>query len=173
MNADRLRVQLGVLLLVLAALCWGARGPLGGTDRAWSPNAVPPSSALVSIGTTYHLSTVLGPAGRVQSGAAALSCVWRAEGGVEPAAPLTVQAVADERVTHVIASFAAPASGRLSITCPNAGPVFVDDADGIARDPGSLLLLGAVGLGIVGLCLAASGRVRRHQPVIMTSISTP
>lgn len=163
--AQRARSVAGLALLALAALAFCLRPVVGQHDRAWSADARPASSYELVAGRLYHLSSVEGPTGAAQ---APLSCTWRPMGGAQTAgaaAPLATTPGSVERVTHVIASFVAPATGQVQVACAGLGAVFIDDVQGLGRDRSSLLLLIGTALGVAGLCLAASGvRSPRAQP---------
>jgi hypothetical protein len=163
--ADRTRAVLGLVLLVGAILAFCARPVLAPHDRSWSADARPLASYELIAGRLYHLSTVEGP---IEGSRVPLSCTWRpvdATGAadVQPAV-LASTPIEGERITHIVASFTAPATGRVQVTCAGQAAVFIDDAEGLGRDSGSVLLIAGIGLGLAGLCLAASG-VRAARPV--------
>jgi hypothetical protein len=159
--------RIGLVLLLLAVLCWIARTPYGGHGHSWSPGATPPAAVALTAGKTYHLSTIDG----VEGGPLASCQLSPADEPGTASRALPLLPISGERVIHEVKAFIAPATARVRITCVGAGggavPVFVDDADGVGHDRGSLLLVASVVLASIGLIFCAariSGRPRRGRP---------
>jgi hypothetical protein len=154
MNA---RAAVGSALLMLGLVCWGlSRFASAAEHHAFSTGSAP-STFAVTNGNTYALSVrggvpELSRHGQQVSGA---RCEW----STAQSAPQLLQVSADvdsSKPTNVVATFTAPTTGRIAITCAGWGPVFVDDADGSSADVAGWLLVVAVISLIVGVGLALS-----------------
>ncbi len=153
----------GILLVVLAVLLWGGRGVLSaGQKHSWDSGATPPATVSLTGGHSYTLSTSGGVVALVER-----------QGSVEPTASCTATdssgaseelAVAtqsdDPRVLHVIGRFTAARDERVSITCEDAGPVFVDDADDAHADRAGTVTLLMIVLFTAGVILSLNGAYR-------------
>ncbi len=143
--------------LVIAAVLLGALSRiLSGTEpHAYAKGVVAPNSARVTLGQAYTLSVPGGVKALQARGVDVSSgqCDWSVDGSASQALPV---AAAGEftKATNVVATFIAPYTGDLHVTCLGWGPMFLDDADSTPGDPaGWLLLLATVTL-TVGIALA-------------------
>lgn len=155
---------LGVVLVVLGAACWVLHGVQAGYERhSYAPGRPPPTYVQVRTGHTYRISLPGGVATEAERGVSgkALRCTLAAPGSGPGALTITPLQAAS-RATDQIASFAAPASGRVHVACSGLGPLYIDDAADSTFDwSGLLLVLAAIMLAIgVPLTLAA---LRRRQ----------
>ena len=155
------RLVLGVLLILVAMVLFGASRLIAGSQRhAYDPHASPPPTYHLTAGKQYQLATSGGMAALAGSGALATgsspSCAATADTGQND--PLTIDAVtSDDRDLHVIATFTAQATGVFHVHCDRIAAVFVDDADDSARDWSAVGVLAAALLGLVGAAMAVSG----------------
>lgn len=134
--------------VLFAALC---RVAAGTEDHSYAPGAVPPATVGLTEGHSYRISVPGGVTALRQHGLAPLllRCDWSARGTA--AQPLPVQAEgASTKATDVIATFTAPSTGALRISCAGWGPVFVDDADDAQADLSGYLLLACMVLFLAG-----------------------
>jgi hypothetical protein len=157
-------LRIGLVLLILGVLCWIARTPYGGHGHSWSPGATAPTSIALTAGKTYHLSTVHGAEG----GQLASCQLSRASQPGSASSALPLLPISGDRVIHEVNAFISPATGRARITCVGAGggavPVFVDDADGVGHDRGSVLLVAAIALGSIGLIFCTARVSTKGRP---------
>jgi hypothetical protein len=162
LNVDRVRALAGIALLIAAAICFCLRLATASHDRAWSADATPRASYDLLLAQQYTLSSAAGP---LAIASAPLSCTIQALGGAggAPGAvqPLALTVLAGDRITHQLATFVAPFSGSARIACASVA-VFVDDATGIGRDLGAVLVVAGIGLGTIGLLLASSTVIARR-----------
>lgn len=154
--------------LVLAGLY---RLVSGGEHTAYASAGVPPATAHVTDGKTYELSVPGGVRTLQKRGADVNSpeCQWSAPG----AAGQVLQAQAsgpDTKAINVVATFVAPVTGDIAVSCAGWGAMFIDDADSAPADLAGWLLVLAVlaltagvGLGVSALCSAGgeAGQARR------------
>lgn len=101
-----------------------------------------PSSVHLTAGHTYRISFPGGvERARLREPLAGPSCTYTRP-GVAGAAALTIYPEdATTKATDVIATFVAPVSGRVAITCAGLSGVYVDDADDAGFDWATLLLV--------------------------------
>jgi len=108
--------------------------------------------------------TALAAAGR---DADALDCRYRPAGSSVDAQELkTTSLGTDTRTTHAVATFIAPVSGLVSITCGTLSQTYIDDADNTPGDPAGLFILLCAILLTIGVACAMSALYRRgsEQP---------
>lgn len=146
--------------LLIAALLLGAlAGILRATQHhAFDQGAVAPSTAHVTLGHTYALSTPDGVTGIRARGVdvSTAQCEWSLSDSASQA--LAVAAAGQgTKATNVVGTFVGPYTGDIHVSCLGWGPMFVDNADGRAADyAGWLLLLATLTLTLgVGVAMAA------------------
>jgi hypothetical protein len=152
------RAVVAVLLMVAGLVLTGAFRVISGTEhQAFSVGAVPPSSVHVTAGKTYQLSVPGGVGALARRGADVGSgvCEWTAPGGASQA--LQVQAGgAGTKATNTVATFVAPTTGDIQVSCAGWGAMYVDDADNAKPDlAGWFLVAGVLALAL-GLPLGVS-----------------
>ena len=150
---------IGVLLLVLGAVSWGAsRLATGIEDHAWSTTALGPDHVRLTRGHSYLLAYPGGVKALVAQGISpsSLECFWQPPGGVRR--QLVVQSLPLNTVQrNTVATFVAPMTGLGGISCDGLGQMFVDDSDDARADlAGWLIALATLELVLgVALCLSA------------------
>ena len=76
--------------------------------------------------------------------------------------PLALTSLADDdRNLHQFATFVAPVTGSIRVSCTGIPDVFVDDADNAAPDRSAVLVLLSAGVGLLGVIAACSGGYAR------------
>ena len=119
-----------VVLLIAAVLCFGLSASFKATGRHAYNSGQPASTFALTAGKQYQLSVRGGRSALTARGLSAdqPQCSWSLGNAVAQA--LTVSPLpADTRSVNVVATFVAPATGRLDIGCATWGAVFVDDSE--------------------------------------------
>jgi hypothetical protein len=150
-RASVARAAVATGLVIAALLLGGLSRILSGTEHhAFAEGALAPSSAHVTLGHTYHLSTPDGVKGIRARGADAntAQCEWSVGGAANQA--LVVAAAGEStKATDVVATFVAPYTGDIHVSCLGWDPMFIDDADDASGDyAGWLLLLATITLAL-------------------------
>ncbi|MBO0841429.1 MAG: hypothetical protein J2O49_11485, partial [Sciscionella sp.] len=158
MSANVRSAWVGVALVVLGAGLWLVSRLVAGTEPHVYAAGPPPESVQLVHGHTYTLAIRGGVLAAQNLGVApsTLRCsVSSPQIGVRP---LTVRPEAsDTKAVNQIATFTAPVSGRVHVSCAGLTDVFVDDAaDAPADHAGLALVLATIAL-TVGTPLALSG----------------
>jgi hypothetical protein len=153
-----------VLLLLGIGCAAGYRVAASGEHHSFAASGVPPASSEVTTGKTYFVAVPGGVDAFRRAGLDAdhLQCQWAApDAGAQLLA--VVPLGSSTKATDAIATFLAPYTGRMSVTCVGWGPVFIDDADDAPADyAGVLLLLATIGFTLgVPIALAALRNRRR------------
>jgi len=152
------RLGAGVALVLIAFVVFaGSRWIAGRQQHAYDPGATPPSNYRVTQGRPYQLSSGLPVKRLLLTGVLSTpSCLWTSDGQVTT--PLSLTGIAnDERNRHQFATFDAPTTGPITVTCADVSTVFIDDADNRTPDWAAVLMMVAVLLGLTGAILAISG----------------
>jgi hypothetical protein len=171
-----------VLLLAGVVLAAAFRITSGSEHRAYAMGSAPPVAVHVDEGQGYRLATPGGVRTALARGISqlpgkdgapahlALDCTWSVGGG--PGQALTVVAEqVDSKAVNAVATFTAPVSGALLVSCAGLGPTYI--AGPGSSDPAGWLLLGAVialalgaGIGLSALraALATQPPAARPQP---------
>jgi hypothetical protein len=134
---------LAVIWLILA-LFFGVlyRFADSAEHHAYNAGATPPSTVTLTQGKHYQLSTAGGQAALSAAGQQVSAADCKYQLGDLPAENLGATALADDSgATHMVATFVAPVSGAVRITCAGIGAVFVDDANDSALDLGLVFVL--------------------------------
>ena len=156
-----------VVLLIAAVLCFGLSASFKATGRHAYNSGQPASTFALTAGNQYQLSVRGGRSALTARGLSAdqPQCSWSLGNAVAQA--LTVSPLpADTRSVNVVATFVAPATGRLDIGCATWGAMFVDDSEDSAFDrAGLFLLLGIVTL-TCGLALGLATLYRRPAAAV-------
>jgi len=143
------RAAVATGLVIAALLLGGLSRILSGTEHhAFAGGAVAPNSAHVTLGKTYTLSTPDGVKGIRARGVDVntAQCEWSVGGSANQA--LVVSAAGEStKATNVVATFVAPYTGDVQVSCLGWGPMFIDNADDAGDDyAGWLLLLATITL---------------------------
>jgi hypothetical protein len=152
-----------VLLLLAAALSFGLSSAFARLQRHAFDSGPAPSTVRLTAGRTYQLSVDGGRGAITAAGGRPdqPQCTWSSgPGGTQPLAVSPLSADAD--AVNAVATFVAPASGRVHIECAGWDNVFVDDADGAAFDRGGLFLVVGVVASSAGLALGLGVLYRRR-----------
>jgi hypothetical protein len=163
----------GVVLLVLGAGLWLVYRLLAGTEPHSYADGVPPADVAVIAGHSYALAIRGGVTAEQQLGVSPANLRCTASAPRIGVRPLTVQPEAsDTKAINQIASFVAPVSGHVHISCGGLPAVFVDDATDASGDHAGLALLLATIALTLGVPLALSAlrsslpaRTRQHDQV--------
>lgn len=153
------RALTAIALLVAGLVLAGLYRVLSGTEHtAFASGGVPPAADHVTEGKTYELSVPGGVRTLQRRGADVTSpeCQWSAAGS--GAQVLQAQASgSDTKAINVVATFVAPVTGDITVSCAGWGAMFIDDADSAPADvAGWLLILGVIALTVgVGLGVSA------------------
>ncbi len=160
------RAVLAAVLLLLGILSWGVSRVESGNEHHAYTRGSAPASVNVTAGSSYQLSVRGGLDALTSAGLSAQSapCDWRQSGGAS--SPLQLKAEdAGSKATNVVASFVAPVSGPITISCDGWPGIYIDNADDAGFDRSGFLLLLAmvlltlgVGLGLSELRRATEGR---------------
>ena len=156
------RGTIAVGLVLIGFVCLGLWRVVGGSEHeAYAPGATPPESSKVTAGRSYSLAVPGGvqalrahgiPEVSGQNGSTlGLTCEWSVDGSAHQSLTVNVESLDTKAITKV-ASFVAPVTGDLSVTCDGWGRMFIPDANGGAGDPSGFFLL----LSIITLTLGAS-----------------
>jgi hypothetical protein len=151
------------VLLVLALVVFaGSRLLAAGQRHAYDPGASPPASYAVTAGTTYQLSAARSVAQLKAAGLLSdLACYTTSVTGEQN--PLALSTVADDdRNLHLFATFIAPVTGSIRVSCTGIPAVFLDDADDAVPDRSAVLVLLSGGIGLLGVILACTGGYARR-----------
>ncbi len=153
-----LRLAAGVALLLLAVLLFaGFRLVAQGQRHSYDPDASPAKSYRLTAGRSYQLSSPIGLTALQSHGVlTSLACSWSTDGQLQHPLELAT-AEADDRDMRTFATFAAPATGALQVSCTRIDKVFIDDADDAGRDHSALLVLLAIVAGFAGVSATVSG----------------
>lgn len=169
-----------VLLLAGVVLAAAFRLTSGGEHRAYAMGSAPPVAVPVAEGHSYELATPGGVRTALDRGISqlpgndgapahlALDCTWSAGGAASQALTVAAEQV-DSKAVNTVATFTAPISGSLRVSCAGLGPMYIAGAGG--GDPAGWLLLGAVialtigaGLGLSALRAALATHPPAAQP---------
>jgi hypothetical protein len=157
------QLMAGAVLLVLALVLLAvSRVVATGQRHAYDPGASPAASYSVTAGKTYQLSATRSVAELKKDGLLSdLACFTISATGER--APLALSSVADDdRNLHLFATFVAPVTGSILLSCTGIPGVFVDDADDAAPDRSAALVLLAGVVGLLGVIAACSGGYARR-----------
>jgi hypothetical protein len=157
------RLLAGAVLLIVALVLFAAsRVVAAGQRHAYDPGASPPASYAVTAGTSYQLSAARSVSELKKAGLLGnLACFTTSATGEQT--PLTLSSVADDdRNLHLFATFVAPATGSVQVSCTGIPGVFVDDADDAAPDRSAVLVLLSGAIGLLGVIAACSGGYARR-----------
>jgi hypothetical protein len=155
----------GVVLLVLGAGLWVAYRLLAGTEPLSYAQGAPPETVQLVNGRSYALAIRGGVPAEQQLGIPpkALRCdVSGPRIGVRPLT-LTPETVGTKAINQ-IASFVAPVSGQVRVSCAGLTAVFVDDAANAPGDHAGLALLLATIALTIGAPLALSALRGSKRP---------
>ena len=147
-----------VLVVIGLVLCVVYRYTAGDEPHSYAAGAVAPYDVGVTQGRVYYVAIHRGIDAEQELGLvpAALTCSYSVQPGVNSPLALTAEPSTSKAI-NVIATFVAPVTGRVHISCARLPAVFVDDADDAPADRSGLyLLLGVIALG-VGVPLLLSG----------------
>ena len=131
------------MLLIAAVVFFIVYRLLDGSEHhSFNSGARPPATVHVTEGQQYEISTPGGLTALAHQGldAAAISCTYSQGGG--PAVNLATSTLAGSRTTHAVATFIAPVTGDIRVSCPGLRlGAFVDNSDDGAADLSGLFLL--------------------------------
>lgn len=129
-----------MLAVVCAGLSWYT---IRNGHRSFDAGSAP-EFVHVTQNDTYEVSVAGGMQEllRRTGGATVASCSFRTPDSGSLSTPVGVQLYGTgTKATHGVASFIAPITGDIALTCMDWGPVFIDDADSAGFDTGTLLLV--------------------------------
>jgi hypothetical protein len=163
-----------VALTVVGVALWVLYRVQAGTEaHAYSPGAIAPRTVQLTQGHTYHLSIPGGVQAEYDLGVAPseLACTFTPAGGQAGSLAVTAEDPGDpagSKTTNEIASFFAPVTGRVHVSCSGLPQVFVDDADDSPFDLAGLWLVLATASLAIGLPMMISvlrrpSRARRSR----------
>ncbi|MEP6851825.1 MAG: hypothetical protein ABJA87_04105 [bacterium] len=157
-------------LLLLALVAWiDEYGVNGSGAHSWNAGR-PPATVHLTAGRQYDVSSRDGLrllTVRQETTEVDLTCTYtRADG---PSSDLAVTPLTyDPRVLHRLGTFTATVTGRVAVSCIDAGAVWVDSADGASFDTAGFLVLLTIAFALAGGLLAlrqvSSGRPPRRRP---------
>ena len=164
----RASVAVGLVLIGLISLgLW--RVVAGSEHQAFAPGATPPESSSVRVGHTYSLAVPGGvpamlahgiPQVSGQNGSTlGLTCEWSEDGSANQALAVSVESL-DTKAETTVASFTAPVTGHISVSCDGWGRMFIPDAEGGAGDPSGIFLLLSILTLTLGTALGLSAMYR-------------
>lgn len=156
----------GVALLVVGAGLWFGYRLLAGTEPHSYAQGVPPEAVRLIRGHTYSLAIRGGVPAEQQLGIPPTALRCAVSGSRIGVRPLTLRPEAsDTKAINQIATFAAPVTGRVHLSCAGLTAVFVDDAADAPPDhAGLVLLLATIALTLgIGLALSALRSARRPR----------
>ncbi|HJQ41768.1 MAG TPA: hypothetical protein VJ831_01670 [Jatrophihabitantaceae bacterium] len=157
-RADIRRASIGALLLIVGLLLCALYRIVGGTEHhAYSSGSLPPQTAHLTAGTEYLISVRGGVDAILKRGGVLTSpqCEWSTDDS--PAQALSVTPYgANTKATNTVATFVAPITGDLHVSCVGWGSIFIDDADDSSSDVAGWLLVVGVGALLLGGGLAVS-----------------
>jgi hypothetical protein len=160
----RHRGVLAAILIAATVLLAGLYRVADGTERhSYNAGAIPPSTFELTSGHRYEISVPGGRDALHKRGVSesAAQCSWsQGSGSAGQVLKVTVLST-DVRPTHAIATFTAPAGGRVHIDCAGWGAVYVDDADDSGWDYAGLFLLLTTICATLGLALGMSAMYAR------------
>jgi hypothetical protein len=165
-----------VILLVLGIAFGALYRLLAGTEsHAYAPDPIAAPTVRVTVNHDYELSFPGGIAGLAQQGIepSDLSCTWADDASGDVAGQRTLVLTrygTDTSSRNAVASFTAPTTGSIHISCDGLGTAFVDDADDASGDPSGWFLVLAT-LALTGGAAAAmvalhGGRARATAPPV-------
>lgn len=155
--------SVGVALVVLGAALWLVARLVAGTQPLSYADGPPPESVQLIAGRTYTLAIRGGVVAAQNLGVAPSTLRCSVSSPQIGTRPLTVRPESSgTKAINQIATFVAPVSGRVHVSCVGLAGVFVDDAvDAPADHSGLALLLATIAL-TVGIPLTLSA-VRSFQ----------
>ena len=146
------QLAIGAVLLLLGVFAWFLHVSAAADGRHSWQSGTPASPVDVRGGQTYHLSTRNGYAdatAHAVQGVSVFACSYSGAAGSD--LPLSVFGSApDPRVLHRVASFLAPETGPITVTCSGLDGVYIDDARDAAFDRSGLYVLITIVLGFGG-----------------------
>ena len=156
------RGALAVGLILIGLLSLGLWRVISGSEhQAFAIGATPAESYPVHEGDTYSLAVPGGVSALLKHGipkvsgqngdTVGLTCSWSVNGSGSQALSTTPESV-DTKAVTTVASFAAPVSGNMTVTCNGWGRMFIPDAASGASDPSGWFLV----LSILTLTAGAS-----------------
>jgi hypothetical protein len=153
----------GLVLLLVGALAWGLYLFAASNEHhSFTSGGRPPKYAQVVTGHTYRIGIHGGVPAERRAGITPdrLRCSITLPGF--PASRIAISPEStDTKATEQIASFVAPYTGKVSVTCDRLGAVFVDNTE---SDPaGVLLVLATILLTIGAPVLLAGLRLLRTE----------
>ena len=146
----------------------------GSEHHSYNAGAKPAQNVQVTGGKVYEISTPGGVVGLQHRGLDPNSIACTYSTSQVASSSLSISSLGGgTRTTHAVATFVAPVSGDISISCTElSSGVFVDDADNAPSDPSGLfLLLATIALGVgapIGMSYLYSrslGRPRQDDQV--------
>ena len=147
----------GVVLVVLGAGLWLVFRLVAGTEAHAYSDGPPPESVQIIKGHTYTLAIRGGVLAAQNLGVSPSTLRCTAASPQIGVRPLRVSPEAsDTKAVNQIATFTAPVTGRVHVTCAGLGTVFVDDAVNASADHAGLALLLATIALTVGIPLTLS-----------------
>jgi len=161
-----------VLLLVAAVLFAGVHRVADGSEHhSYNSGSQPASAYQLTAGRQYRLSTRGGLDDLVKRGVNVTSpqCTWSTDTSTSQFLQVTPIGT-DARSTHAVASFVAPAGGRLHIDCADFGAISVDDADNATFDLAGLFLVLTVITLTAGAAFGMSALYRRQTRRMQASV---
>lgn len=160
MSAPHRRAAAAGLVLVVAGLLLWALYPFVAAEESHSFAPGQSAARLVHLhkGTHYQLGIPGGVRAARKAGVTpqALRCSAAPAGGSASSLAITAEQP-DTKATNQIASFVAPFTARVHVTCSGLGAVYVDNAE---ADPSGYLLVSATVALVIGAPLLLAG-VRR------------
>jgi hypothetical protein len=159
-SGSRGAVAIGLVLIGLVSL--GLWRVIGGSEHeAFAPGATPPESSKVTSGHSYSLAVPGGVQAMLRHGiqtvngqngsTLGLTCEWSVDGSANQALTVSVESL-DTKAETKVATFTAPVTGDLSVSCDGWGRMFIPDADSSSGDPSGIFLL----LSIIALTLGGA-----------------
>jgi hypothetical protein len=172
LRSNRAAIAVGLLLVGFLSLgLW--RVVSGSEHQAFAKGATPPTASKVTEGKTYSLAVPGGVPALLSHGISqisgangnqpALTCQWSIGGSASQSLVVSPESVGTKAETTV-ASFTAPASGEIAVSCDGWGRMFIPDAESGSSDPsGYFLLLSMITLTIGGSLALSVGYSRRQS----------
>jgi hypothetical protein len=155
----------GVALLVVGAGLWLGYRLLVGTEPHSYAQGAPPEAVRLINGHTYSLAIRGGVPAEQQLGIPPTALRCAVSGPSIGVRPLTLRPEAsDTKAINQIATFVAPVSGRVHLSCAGLTAVFIDDAADAPADRAGLALLLAVIALTFGIALALSALRSSRRP---------
>lgn len=177
-GADRTLARttfVAVVLVVLGLALWAVYRLTGsGEQHSFARGALAPTYVSVTQGDTYSIGIVGGvrELRRRALDPATTACAIAPRGG-QSAQLAIVPDRKDTKAVNQIATFVAPVTGRVRVSCTGLPAVFVDDADDRVGDASGLwLVLASIALA-VGLPLGLSVIRRQPRPPALVAADLP